>query len=135
MRRSLWPEGSEREHLAEIDAFLFGVPTPPPAIRAVLLLVVRSRPVGFLELSVREYAEGCSGPTPYIEGWYVDPEHRGTGGGRALVAAAEAWAVANGYDEMASDSLEQNAVSVKAHRALGFEEVERIVAFRKSIRR
>lgn len=89
---------------------------------------------GFVEIGSRNYAEGCeSSPVAYLEGWYVDPDARGRGLGRRLQRAAEAWAVANGYTEMASDAELQNDVSLKAHIALGFEEVERQVCFRKRL--
>jgi aminoglycoside 6'-N-acetyltransferase I len=70
---------------------------------------------------------------PYVEEWFVMPEARRMGVGRALIAAAEAWARERGYPELASDALLDNLVSQSAHRALGFEEVERQVAFRKDI--
>ena len=90
--------------------------------------------VGFAELSIRPYAEGChSGRVAYLEGWWVDPEARGRRVGRALVEAAERWAVAQGCTEMASDALIDNDRSIAAHRALGFDEVERIVCFRKPV--
>jgi aminoglycoside 6'-N-acetyltransferase I len=88
---------------------------------------------GFLELSVRSYAEGCTGPVPYVEGWHVDADVRRQGVGRALVARAEAWARERGYTEIASDTEVERAHSIRAHRALGFEEVERIVVFRKAL--
>jgi aminoglycoside 6'-N-acetyltransferase I len=69
----------------------------------------------------------------YIEGWYVDPDLRQTGWGRALVEAAEAWARSCGYAEIASDCLLENEVSLKAHTALGYEEIERLIHFRKSL--
>ena len=44
-----------------------------------------ARPTGFVELSLRAYAEGCqSDNVAYVEGWYVVPEARGSGVGRAL---------------------------------------------------
>ena len=89
---------------------------------------------GFLELSLRNYAEGSrSTKVPYVEGWYVDEDLRGRGYGRELMRAAETWAMDNGYAELASDALLQNADSIAAHRALGFEEVERIVCFIKKL--
>jgi aminoglycoside 6'-N-acetyltransferase I len=63
----------------------------------------------------------------------VDPDRRGTGTGGALVAAAEAWAREHGYREMASDTLLDNDASLRAHRALGFEEVERSIHLRKAL--
>lgn len=89
---------------------------------------------GFLELNLRPYAEGCvSSPVPFIEGWFVAPAARHKGAGRALVAAAERWALLRNFSEIASDTRLDNSQSQAAHAALGYEEVERLVAFRKSL--
>ena len=89
---------------------------------------------GFVEIGSRNYAEGCeSTPVAYIEGWYVDPEVRLEGLGRRLIQAAEAWAVAHGFTEMASDTELHNDVSLKAHTALGYTEVERQICFKKRL--
>jgi len=89
---------------------------------------------GFLEASLRTYAEGCdSSPVGYIEGWYVDPDLRRQGVGRALLRAAEAWARAQGCQEMASDCRLDNEASWRAHLALGYEEAERLIHFRKRL--
>jgi aminoglycoside 6'-N-acetyltransferase I len=89
---------------------------------------------GFLEASQRKYAEGCStGPVGYIEGWYVDPDLRRQGIGRQLICEAESWAVAKGLREIASDCDLDNLISLSAHQALGYEEVERLIHFRKSL--
>jgi aminoglycoside 6'-N-acetyltransferase I len=89
---------------------------------------------GFVEIGSRNYAEGCqSTPVAYIEGWYVDPDVRLEGLGTRLIRAAEAWAVAHGFTEMASDTELHNDVSLRAHTALGYEEVERQVCFRKRL--
>jgi hypothetical protein len=69
----------------------------------------------------------------YVEGWYVDPDVRRQGIGRRLVEAAERWAAAQGCREMASDAHLGNTVSHAAHEALGFEESERLVHFRKRL--
>jgi aminoglycoside 6'-N-acetyltransferase I len=53
--------------------------------------------------------------------------------GRALVAAAEAWARAQGCREMASDTHLDNAVSRHAHARLGYAEMEHLVHFRKPL--
>lgn len=71
---------------------------------------------------------------PFIEGWYVEPALQGGGIGRALVEAAEASARADGYVEIASDVLIENAESIAAHEALGYQEVERLVCFLKSLK-
>lgn len=46
---------------------------------------------------------------------------------------AERWAREHSLTEFASDALLDNTVSHEAHRALGFEEAERIVTFRKAL--
>ncbi len=131
---ALYPDTGEADHSEDVDGFLAGRVAGSPAYAAVL---VAPRPggglAGVLELSVRDYAEGCDGPTPYVESWYVDPDRRGTGTGASLVAAAEAWAREHGYRELASDTLLDNDASLRAHRALGFEEVERSVHLRKAL--
>ncbi|MSO56595.1 MAG: GNAT family N-acetyltransferase [Acidobacteria bacterium] len=78
--------------------------------------------------------EGCATDrVGFLEGWYVAPEARGQGAGRALVAAAENLARAEGCTEFASNALADNDLITKAHRALDFEEVEVIRCFRKDL--
>jgi aminoglycoside 6'-N-acetyltransferase I len=129
LRRALWPESSPADLKRELDAML-------GSKRAAAFLGVgeKGRLVGLLEASLREYAKGCdSSPVGYIEAWYVAPSARRRGVGRALVEAAERWAMARGAREMASDSLLANAAGQAAHRALGHAEAERLVCFRKDI--
>jgi aminoglycoside 6'-N-acetyltransferase I len=127
---ALFPDNSEEEH--EITRYLAGKVSP-----GVILVAERAQGLaGFVEVATRPYAEGCeSSPVAYIEAWYVDADVRRAGVGRALVAAAEAWARAQNFTEIASDALTDNHVSIAAHRALGYEEVERIVCFRRSLER
>ena len=87
---------------------------------------------GFVEVGIRDYAEGCNSDwIGYIEGWYVDADSRYLGIGRALIAAAEAWAIEQGCREMASDAELANTASQAAHGRLGYAEVGRSVHFRK----
>lgn len=89
---------------------------------------------GYVEVGIRGYADGCrSSPVAYIEGWYVDPDMRRSGYGRALLDAAETWARGRGYTEIASDARLDNSVSLKAHQSSGYDVVDRIVQFRKSL--
>ena len=89
---------------------------------------------GFVEIGSRPYAEGCeTSPVAYLEGWYVDPGERRTGLGASLIRAAEEWALANGYREIASDTELDNEISLAAHLALGYEEVERQICFKKCL--
>jgi aminoglycoside 6'-N-acetyltransferase I len=135
---ALHPDEATDALAVEIDTYLARARGRPPVVAVFVVDRVRDGETaglcGFLELSVREYAEGCDGPTPYVEGWYVDDDVRRHGVGRALMAAAERWARAHGYRALASDALLDNTVSHQAHAALGFDEVEKLVVFRKALR-
>lgn len=130
MREALWPEGDSASHAREIQQFFTGELRMPLAV--LLAVDDAGKPVGFAELSIRSYAEDCvTDNVAYLEGWYVVPEARRRGVGRALVAAAEEWARGQGCTEFASDALLDNAPSAAAHRALGFVETVQIRCFRK----
>ena len=132
MRSALWPHALA-EHPQEIDAYL----DDSGKQSAVF---VAEHPSGgglsgFLEARLRNYADGCStSPVAYIEGWYVDPQIRRAGVGAALLEAAEGWSQKLGITEVASDSELRNELGQHAHLALGFQEVGRIVQFRKSLK-
>lgn len=131
LRRELWPGGAAT-HAAEVDRFLAGRAEHP---HAVLVAADGDRVVGFAELAVRLFAEGCgSDGVGYLEGWYVDGDHRRRGVGRALVEAGERWAREQGCTEFASDTLVGNRAGVRAHLACGFEEAAMVQCFRKSLR-
>ena len=105
LRQALWPETREA-HVAEMAAFL-----AEAAIRS-------------------DYVNGTqSSPVAFLEGLYVAPAFRRRGIARLLVAEIICWAKARGCHELASDALLDNT----AHRALGFEESERVVFFRKRL--
>lgn len=130
MRQALWPEPAELLHRKEMAKLLSDME------RSTALVCEREQGslVGFAEVSLREWAEGCvSSPVGYLEGWYVRPEFRGRGVGRQLVEAAEDWARARGCTEMGSDTDLGNTQSEAAHRRLGFEIAARVTAFRKHL--
>jgi aminoglycoside 6'-N-acetyltransferase I len=129
MRLNLWG-GAAEEHIHDLDAY-FATPQ-----RGITIVVQRAGGglCGFIEVSLRNYAEGCTtSPVAYIDGWYVDAESRRRTLGSRLVQAAEAWARNQGLKEIASDAQIENAVSIQAHKVLGYEEVERLVCFRKAL--
>ena len=103
--------------------------------RAALIVAERESGLGgFLEVGTRPYAEGCeTSPVAYIEAWYVDEDIRRQSIGRALFRAAEDWAREQQLSEIASDALIENEISIAAHKALGYQEVERIVCFRRDL--
>lgn len=89
---------------------------------------------GFAEVGLRSHAEGClTSPVGYLEGIWVDPEYRRRGVGRALLAASQTWARERGATEMGSDAALGNQASHFFHRAAGFQEVDRVVCFRRSL--
>ena len=92
-------------------------------------------PIAFVEASKRaDYVNGTnSSPVAFLEGLYVEPASRRQGVARALVAAVEAWALAQGCTELASDSPLENTAAHAAHRALGFAETERVVYFCRAL--
>jgi aminoglycoside 6'-N-acetyltransferase I len=91
--------------------------------------------VGFVEASKRvDYVNGTnSSPVAFLEGLYVVQSFRRQGVARALVDSVAKWALAEGCTELASDSLLDNTAAHIAHRALGFEETERVVYFRRAL--
>jgi aminoglycoside 6'-N-acetyltransferase I len=132
LRRALWPHHAESEHAAEITEFLEGRAREPLAV--LVVADGADRLIGFGELSIRAYAEGChTDRVAYLEGWYVVPDARNRGVGRALIAAAEEWGRAQGCVEFASDAELTNDASAAAHKALGFTEVGRVRCFRKDL--
>ena len=134
MRHALWPDGSFEHHRRELDeihegqwAHLF------PYV--VLVAEEDGRLIGFADVTLRSRVDGCDPKQPvgFFEGWYVAAEHRRRGVGAALLRAAEEWARAQGCTEMGSDTWADNEVSQRAHEALGFEIVDRVVNYRKSL--
>ena len=130
LRRKLWDATADDDHKAEMLDILEHSDTQ--------LVVVAdtgdSKLAGFLEASIRPFVEDCeSDSVGYLEGWFVDPEHRRKGLGRTLVAAAEEWARNKGCTEMASDAELGNDMSLAAHTKLGYEETSRLVHLRKEL--
>jgi aminoglycoside 6'-N-acetyltransferase I len=128
LREALWPEqtpAQNEQEMADIQEHFDQMP-----------VFVAERPdgglCGLMEVALHEHAPGCSTTKiGYLEGWYVDPEWRRLGIGRQLVQAAEAWALAQGCTEMASDTDSGYPLSPAAHAHLGYQEVGRSLYFRK----
>jgi len=91
--------------------------------------------IGFAEATLRrDYVNGCStSPVAFLEGIYVAPAWRRCGAASLLCAAIERWGRERGCRELGSDTYLDNAASQKMHEALGFEEMERVVCYRKII--
>ncbi len=132
MRSRLWPDADGDGLYRETIAFVAG---DYPVLSAVIVAEDEGGALrGFVEIFIRPFSDGCdSMPVPHVEGWYVEPSHRGAGLGRRLVRAAENWAGSRGFSELASDTEIQNEGSRRAHEACGFQEVARIIKFRKPL--
>lgn len=135
LRRALWPDDEGDPPTDHGDDMREMLSRPD---RSVCLLAIdeRGEACGFAEASVRsDYVNGTDGsPVGFLEGWYVAPQARGRGIGRALIAGVERWTRERGCEELASDSELDNLQAHRAHEACGFEETERVVYFRKSLR-
>ena len=128
---ALFPDIPVADLDAEVDRYL-GAAT---LVQAVFVAErMAGGLAGFIEVGTRPYAEGCeSSPVPYIEAWFVDPDVRRQRIGASLFVAAEDWARALGFTEIASDVQVDNEVSIAAHRQLGYEETERLICFRRGL--
>ena len=121
----LWPHHTLEEMTAEFEAYIADKEA------AVFLYRKENGAVGFAHCQLRhDYVEGTeNSPVGYLEGIYVKEENRGEGIARKLLAACEDWAREKGCKEFASDCELTNIVSQNFHRAVGFEEANRLVAY------
>jgi aminoglycoside 6'-N-acetyltransferase I len=130
LRVALWPDYAAEE-LREGAAAMLGAGD-------MLVLIARApegAAAGFAEASIRrDYVNGCeTSPVAFLEGIYVVPAHRKHQIARRLCDAVADWGRALGCSEFASDALLDNNVSHAFHAAIGFEETERVVYFRKAL--
>jgi aminoglycoside 6'-N-acetyltransferase I len=128
MRLALWPECPPAESEAEIKQTLSSGRT------AAFITLVAGRAVGFAEVSVRDYVDGCTTqPVGYLEGIFILPEFRKKGFARALVRRAELWSESKGCREFGSDAKLGDSASIAFHYSVGFRETERQIVFLKTI--
>lgn len=132
LRAALWPRDPELAHRRELAERL----SADRGEAAVFL--ARSGTgdaVGFAEANLRrDHVNGCdTTPVAFLEGIYVLPAHRRRGVARSLCAAVEAWGRLLGCRELGSDATLANTAGHAVHLALGFEERERVVFFRKEL--
>ena len=131
MRTHLWPD-TDDGHLAELMDYFNGQSND---VEQAFIAEVDDEIIGFLELNIRNFAEGSREPkVPYVEGWYIKPEFENNGYGTALMKHAEQWALSLGYSELASDTEVDNNRSIELHKKLGFKETERVVCFLKNLK-
>jgi aminoglycoside 6'-N-acetyltransferase I len=133
MRCKLWPEESEQELWPNAEELLAG----GRVAAAFLARAPGGVAVGFAEATLRhDNVNGCAtSPVGFLEGLYVRGNWRKRGVARLLCQAVERWAIDLGCSELGSDTQLENIGSQKMHAALGFDEMERVVCYRKAISR
>lgn len=129
LSRKLWPDSDPEKWGAEFSALLEN----PEA--AVFLDWQENTPMGYAQCQLRrDYVEGCeASPVGYLEGLYVEPEHRGTGLAGRLLERCQEWSREMGCREFASDCELENEQSRRFHLKNGFEEANRIICFVKKL--
>ena len=102
---------------------------------ACFIKYVDDKPVAFAQCGLRhDYVEGTkSSPVGYLEGVFVSEGYRKKGYAAELLSECEKWAGEKGCSEFASDCELDNAESLRFHMAIGFEEANRIICFRKKL--
>jgi aminoglycoside 6'-N-acetyltransferase I len=131
LRRSLWPDTSESDHACETTQLL----AEPRRYATVIAVSSEGNALGFAEAAIRhDYVNGCdTSPVVFLEGIYVVPSARRQGIAAALSRAIEKWGRSNSCAEFASDTAVDNLQAQALHRALGFDETERVVFFRRRL--
>ena len=94
-----------------------------------------SKAIAFAHCQLRyDYVEGTErSPVGYLEALFVAEEHRRKGFAAELLAECEKWAKQKGCAEFASDCELDNIDSMRFHMAMGFEETNRIICFKKEL--
>ena len=102
---------------------------------AFFIKYINDLPIGFAQCGLRtDYVEGTeSSPVGYLEGIFVKEEYRKNGYAKELLCACEMWAKEVGCSEFASDCALDNIASFKFHMAMGFDEANRIICFKKKL--
>lgn len=126
MRIALYPNEPAHVIESEIDSFLN---TGKIADRdhGVLIARLHDKPVGFVEASDIGFNR-C-----HVESWYVSPDARGSGVGRALIEACEDWARSRGAAVLTSDTNEDYPDSPPSHKACGFRASDDDTLFEKQL--
>jgi aminoglycoside 6'-N-acetyltransferase I len=100
-----------------------------------LFISENNEPVALVEGAIRtDYVNGTKvSPVVFLEGIYVQPDFRLQGIAKKLTDKIIEWGSSKGIKEMASDALLNNLDSHATHKALGFQETERVVYFKREI--
>ena len=129
LRMALYPEITEDGHRLEMQAVL-----ADGEQACCYVAHLEEKAVGFLEVAIRDWAEGCDTKNVgYLESVYVDEFFRRSGVAGGLIQAAEKWARDHGAAEIASDVDINNDEALGMHHHMNYEEVGRSVLFKKKL--
>ncbi len=102
---------------------------------ACFIKYIDNMAIGFAQCQLRtDYVEGTeTSPVGYLEGIFIVEAYRKKGYAKELLGACERWAKEQNCSEFASDCELNNTASLGFHLAMGFEEANRIICFKKEI--
>ena len=125
----MWPDNTVEELAKEFEKLTVSEEC------AIFICLIENQAIGFAQCQLRhDYVEGTeSSPVGYLEGIFVKANYRKNGCARELLLAYEIWAKDMGCTEFASDCELDNIGSLKFHIAMGFDEANRIICFKKNI--
>ena len=125
----IWPEHTLAELKRIIDSYISSENS------AVFAEIVNGEYAGVALCCLRhDYVEGCeNSPVGYLEGVSIREEYRHRGIAVKLVSECEQWAKEKGCTEFASDCELTNTESLNFHLAIGFQEENRIICFKKML--
>jgi aminoglycoside 6'-N-acetyltransferase I len=131
LRLALWPDESREQLLVGMALML----SQRERFFQLMAYADDGSAIGFVEASLRhDHVNGTeTSPVVFLEGIYVAPEFRRQGIAKELVARVAVWGKSRGCTEFASDAFPDNELSHSVHQALGFEETDRVVYFRKAL--
>lgn len=126
----LWPDNDPEELAEEFRTLIMN------ADAALFIKYAADTPIAFAQCQLRhDYVEGTdSSPVGYLEGIFVSEGYRKKGFASELLSECEKWAKEKGCVQFASDCELDNADSLSFHLAMGFEEANRIICFKKDLR-
>lgn len=125
----LWRDNSVSEMSKEFGRLISGDSA------VFFIKYVDGKAIGFAQCQLRnDYVEGTdSSPVGYLEGIFIEDEYRKCGYAKELLRECEKWAKEKHCMEFASDCEIENEDSLRFHMAMGFEEANRIICFKKRL--
>jgi aminoglycoside 6'-N-acetyltransferase I len=129
MRRALYPDTALEAHEVETNDIV-----DQPDCQQCYIALKDEKPIGFIEVSIRLWAEGCTTRNVgYLESIYCDEFFRRMGVGEALCLMAETWARQKGAKEMGSDVDIDNETAFSWNRDMGYVESGRSIHLHKKL--